>query len=707
MFAAAAAASAAGCACPHLAALDKHGFRGLLRRRFCSRDDDGDSACGDGQKHELSDNFVSTTVAGIARASASVHHKAKGSDLSGGKRTNMLLHCEACAGLDGGRNRDALARVRARARASQIGGLCTSDLWVCMHCALCLDREHALAHAAASPKCHLFISCHDAHVFCSACRAYQYPRELGGSQASCAFLDPIVYEWLLVYGRMRLWWRSIDNDESAEEGGARNMSAGLSRIRNRIFGGNGSTIDRDQSTNSNSANMAVNDCVGLKNFGNTCFFTSTCQALLATPVLVQAIMQAEPSETSSSSVFASKSSAAASSYPVQRALRNLIRTCHTWTSGRAHDPRRFFTAVQDHAVFGHYDDNTMEDARSLLLDISETLDPKLKKRLFDFGTEQCISCCACGAQGDWQAEYADPIITVNVTPLEHPAAGEDAAAASASAGSGGAIAAGGVLTASSKGNASAAEKRPQKRMVHPMSLHEVGLSDPPADLFSLIKGQFIADQLEGYKCDKCKSKDTCTRVRRAKSLPLVLVVQIKRSYNGASFEGSADASISIKCHRRVVVPTRIDAACLKVSGAARAAEAPAQILYELCAVNVHDGGIGGGHNMCYRRDCTRAHVAEQGSISDLRKLTEPPQWTWFSDRFFGPVTPEEVAAAEPSLAFYMRVTPKEHGEEDQAMGGMVGAGDGGGSGGGGSGECLGGCGFFGREENGGYCSKCA
>lgn len=159
MFAAAAAASAAGCACPHLAALDKHGFRGLLRRRFCSRDDDGDSAhgdsaygdsaCGDGQKHELSDNFVSTTVAGIARASASVHHKAKGSDLSGGKRTNMLLHCEACAGLDGGRNRDALARVRARARASQIGGLCTSDLWVCMHCALCLDREHALAHAAA------------------------------------------------------------------------------------------------------------------------------------------------------------------------------------------------------------------------------------------------------------------------------------------------------------------------------------------------------------------------------------------------------------------------------------------------------------------------------------------------------------------------------------------------------------------------------
>ena len=125
----------------------------------------------------------------------------------------MVLHCETCASIDGGRRGDVVARVRERARLSRIGGLCASDLWVCMHCGMCFDQEHALAHAASSATCHLFIACHDSHVFCTTCHAYQYPRELGAEEASCAFLDPIVYEWLLVYGRMRLWWRSIDNGE--------------------------------------------------------------------------------------------------------------------------------------------------------------------------------------------------------------------------------------------------------------------------------------------------------------------------------------------------------------------------------------------------------------------------------------------------------------------------------------------------------------
>ena len=60
-----------------------------------------------------------------------------------------------------------------------------------------------------------------------------------------------------------------------------------------------------------------------------------------------------------------------------------------------------------------------------------------------------------------------------------------------------------------------------------------------------------------------------------------------------------------------------------------------------------------------------------------------------------------IPATEPSLAFYMRSTPKEENEIDQVMGGMEADG-----GGGGSGECKGGCGFFGSSQLGFFCSLC-
>jgi len=49
---------------------------------------------------------------------------------------------------------------------------------------------------------------------------------------------------------------------------------------------------------------------------------------------------------------------------------------------------------------------------------------------------------------------------------------------------------------------------------------------------------------------------------------------------------------------------------------------------------VHDGGIGGGHNMAYVRD---------GNA-----------WYWFSDEHFAVVSQGEVDRAEPYLLFYER-----------------------------------------------------
>ena len=134
----------------------------------------------------------------------------------------------------------------------------------------------------------------------------------------------------------------------------------------------------------------------------------------------------------------------------------------------------------------------------------------------------------------------------------------------------------------------------------------------------------------------------------------------KRSYNGASFEGATSASISVKCHRKVLVPTRIDASCLKAAGA-REDGGGEPILYELCAINVHDGGIGGGHNMCYRRDCTRTTMMDQAE-GKLRQLTDPPRWTWFSDR------PERNAGAGKAQgckvleSFQLRLTCPRQGQ---------------------------------------------
>ena len=55
---------------------------------------------------------------------------------------------------------------------------------------------------------------------------------------------------------------------------------------------------------------------------------------------------------------------------------------------------------------------------------------------------------------------------------------------------------------------------------------------------------------------------------------------------------------------------------------------------ELKSMVVHDGGIGGGHNMAYVRD---------GNA-----------WYWFSDEHFAVVSQGEVDRAEPYLLFYER-----------------------------------------------------
>ena len=132
-------------------------------------------------------------------------------------------------------------------------------------------------------------------------------------------------------------------------------------------------------------------------------------------------------------------------------------------------------------------------------------------------------------------------------------------------------------------------------------------------------------------------------------------------------------------------------------------------VYNLSAINVHDGGMGGGHNMAYVR--TRGEKGEEKGASEEEDTpgVEGGQWTWYSDRNFGPVPYSEVASSEPSILFFERVGAA------QSIAAAAAAGGGGGAP---TSEaeaaeeanapqpCRGECGFYGGADTDGYCSTC-
>ena len=67
---------------------------------------------------------------------------------------------------------------------------------------------------------------------------------------------------------------------------------------------------------------------------------------------------------------------------------------------------------------GNYDENTMEDARSLWLDIQDSLDPLMKRKFFDYSTEKKMECSCCESLGKWERVSTDTVLQVQVKP-EH------------------------------------------------------------------------------------------------------------------------------------------------------------------------------------------------------------------------------------------------------------------------------------------------
>uniref|UniRef100_A0A7S2TMA3 ubiquitinyl hydrolase 1 n=1 Tax=Lotharella oceanica TaxID=641309 RepID=A0A7S2TMA3_9EUKA len=172
--------------------------------------------------------------------------------------------------------------------------------------------------------------------------------------------------------------------------------------------------------------------------------------------------------------------------------------------------------------------------------------------------------------------------------------------------------------------------REEKAVFRKMTIH-VPKDEKPVALEGLIKRYFAEEAIPDYKCGKCNQKGACFKIVRPRSLPPVLIFQLKRF-------APISMGVQIKCHRKVEAPEVLDMKPFLPSDYKDGAK------YKLSSMVVHDGGMGGGHNMCYTRLKDASGGKRYGS-----------GWFWFSDRHIGPVSQEEVSAAEPYILFYERI----------------------------------------------------
>eukprot|EP00472_Partenskyella_glossopodia_P008831 CAMPEP_0197524506 /NCGR_PEP_ID=MMETSP1318-20131121/9167_1 /TAXON_ID=552666 /ORGANISM="Partenskyella glossopodia, Strain RCC365" /LENGTH=233 /DNA_ID=CAMNT_0043077481 /DNA_START=133 /DNA_END=834 /DNA_ORIENTATION=- len=194
-----------------------------------------------------------------------------------------------------------------------------------------------------------------------------------------------------------------------------------------------------------------------------------------------------------------------------------------------------------------------------------------------------------------------------------------------------------------KGLCSASERR----VYSMMNVHKT-YSDQGVSLVELISGYFAEESIPDYRCSTCNQKAYCKKVVLPKELPPVLILQLKRF-------APISVGLQIKCHRKVDVPRILE---LMDTSSRKS-------IYSLSSMVVHDGGMGGGHNMCYTRLPSvkngGKHTHDEKKNLNLGTQTqnhgtqETQEWMWFSDRHIGPVSEEEIEAAEPYILFYERI----------------------------------------------------
>lgn len=437
------------------------------------------------------------------------------------------------------------------------------------------EGEHAIAHRSSRRGCDLLLSCEDSHVLCCACEKYLYPREIAGSAEHERLLTPAVEAWLQVFGRSRNWWRDMENSSAA-------------------------------------------GCHGLRNFGNTCFFTSTVQALLHSRPLSLALNQAEPK---------------AEGGEIQKALLGLRE--EYWDEHQERrdedtlDPRKLWDAVVAHAVFGEYSEMAMEDANTLLLDVLDALNEETVQATFGVWVNSQTNCSVCSRRRRSSATLLQrlfPILPARACDsIAECAAGAPFNRSSIETILSLPLVSEAVSSGEAEGRRSG---ETSSNLAEQARIGMVGCAGE-ASLAGLLGAYLAPEWVSDFKCEHCLTRGKVLKRFSIQATSDALVFNLKR------FAPTASGS-RIKVHRKVAVPLILDLASLL--GSAHLG------VYELCSIVVHDGGMGGGHYMAY--------------VRQRRGSTLTSEWLWFSDQHFGPVDADEVFNSEPFLVFYERTPLK-------------------------------------------------
>jgi len=395
-------------------------------------------------------------------------------------------------------------------------------------------------------------------VFCCRCRVFLYPRELAMTDMHERLLTKIIEEWLQILGRTRLWWRE--------------MSV------------------------SNTPGIR-----GMKNFGNTCFFTSTMQSLLHLRPLYNMLQRSTDDERE-----------------IQQTLLELFDTYHGQGSPDVIVPRSMWNAVAENALFGQYDDRNMEDASTLLIDVFNGMDEQEVNHTVGLNIQTQVRCSACYRR---QLSLSKTLMLLfrRRYPLTNQVCLRIAEFVFGTLAPTRSVETSLSLSVSDMDDKTPTPAASDGSLEHAMKFGEAGMAKP-VELIELVRDHFRAQVVSDYTCEFCRQKGAIVEPRITGEWPQVLVVHLKR------FAPIAHG-VQVKSHRKVLVPTQLDLREAHALGRAQG--------MTLKAVIVHDGGLGGGHYMAY---------INQG---------QGDAWLWFSDQHFGAVTATEALAAEPYLLFYI------------------------------------------------------
>eukprot|EP00051_Salpingoeca_urceolata_P002817 m.53054 g.53054 ORF g.53054 m.53054 type:complete len:519 (+) comp12348_c0_seq3:2522-4078(+) len=495
----------------------------------------------------------------------------------------------------------------------EVGGCEQTDptkLFLCLTCdaVLCATRPsshddaepdasqppqlpHLAEHIEHNPGHPLYLQCLDIHIYCVPCQAFVYPREIAGCSNHEDALEHVVADWLQVLGNARGWWH--DPEVAAKPG-----------------------------------------CYGLKNFGNTCFFTSMVQCLLHCKPLLDALKDTPLDDRPA-------------------VHQQLVRLAGRYWSDDERDPfvpRRLWKAVAESGLFGVYLDDHMEDTFTLLVDILDALEDKACGSVFDIPMTKVVRCRACGkspkaaeGEGAGGGSASDKYLSLPVCPdglddtqsSAHPPKGEDGEEGTAAGKQQGDV---DVVVATD--------------LLPLMCVEQAaGSHAAPLELGAALEQLSKPEVLPEYKCDTCDKVGECTTSSAPREFPPVVVVHLQRFV-------SLGGGRTVKHHRRVKVPQELTLRDALGQPAA----------FALRSFVVHDGGTGGGHYMAYVNTANgegegygEVEVEGQGeaagAVADKDQTTSSPRasFTWFSDEFFGPVSRACVDASEPFVLFYERI----------------------------------------------------